>query len=247
MNKKIISLSVALLLIVIAGLSATFAYFTDKDYVKNEFTVGNVKIDLTEGKWIRNDATGNIEADPNGGRLYEGTKVSTDDFSATQYGNLYPGMTIYKDPIVENVGSEDAYVAAKITVTDGEGDLLEIADIAPYAPYLEISKMVKGGLADEHVTLASSDNGVLKYTGDNVTVMQVASEGKWEIYIFVNEALAEGETATFFESLNIPATWSNDEMAQLVDFDIVVEAYATQTNGFADCVTAITTAFGWAL
>ena len=55
MKKKITTLVLlaALLTIVIGG--ATLAYFTDKDEAVNTFTVGNVKIELTEPSWVTPD------------------------------------------------------------------------------------------------------------------------------------------------------------------------------------------------
>ena len=47
MKKKIVSLALAVCLIAIAAVG-TLAYFTDKDAETNTFTVGNVKIDLIE-------------------------------------------------------------------------------------------------------------------------------------------------------------------------------------------------------
>ena len=246
MNKKIISLAVALLLIVVAALSATFAYFQDTDYVKNEFTVGNVEIDLTEGAWVKNDATGNIEPKGDGSRLFEGETALED--SINNYGKLYPGMSIYKDPIVENTGSEDAYVAIKLTITDGEGDITKIAELFPYAPYINVSKIVSGGLSVDGMTYVPNDpilgtDGI--HTTDDVTVKQVPKgNGVWEIYLFATKALKTGESVEFFNTITIPETWDHAEMSEFVNFDIEIQAYATQTNGFANCVEAVTTAFG---
>lgn len=57
MKKKIFSLCLVVALIATAVIGGTLAYFTDttKSQV-NEFTVGNVNIDLTEPHW-KNDAT----------------------------------------------------------------------------------------------------------------------------------------------------------------------------------------------
>ena len=57
MKKKIFSLCLVVALVATAVIGGTLAYFTDTTESKvNEFTVGNVKIDLTEPKW-EGDAT----------------------------------------------------------------------------------------------------------------------------------------------------------------------------------------------
>ena len=47
-KKKIVSLCLAAVLVVMAIAGATVAYFTDTDAKTNTFTVGNVKIELLE-------------------------------------------------------------------------------------------------------------------------------------------------------------------------------------------------------
>ena len=57
MKKKIIALCLIVALAATAVIGGTLAYFTDTTEAKvNEFTVGNVKIDLTEPAW-KGDAT----------------------------------------------------------------------------------------------------------------------------------------------------------------------------------------------
>lgn len=65
----------------IAGLTA--AYFTDHHGAVNEFTVGQVKTELTEDKWNE-----------------EGKKDASE---------LRPNMTIIKDPVIKNTGTSDCY------------------------------------------------------------------------------------------------------------------------------------------
>ena len=46
-----------------------------------------------------------------------------------------------------------------------------------------------------------------------------------------------------FDTLTIPTGWDNAQMAKINGMTIKVEAYATQTNGFANCFKAMYTAF----
>ena len=88
MKKKPIIAAIAVLAIVlIAGSS--IAYFNSKDTADNVFTVGNVKIELTEDPW-----------DPDEEHIIS-AKASFE-----------------KEPIVKNTGSNDAYVRLRVNVTD---------------------------------------------------------------------------------------------------------------------------------
>ncbi|MDY3986190.1 SipW-dependent-type signal peptide-containing protein, partial [Dysosmobacter sp.] len=87
MRKKIVALSMAVLMLAVCVIGGTLAYFTDQTETKvNTFTVGNVNIELTEPQWNENDNH-----------------------------NLMPGTSYAKDPTI-TVGekSQDAYVFLKM-------------------------------------------------------------------------------------------------------------------------------------
>lgn len=89
MKKKILALCLVLALAVTAIGGATLAYFTDTDDATNEFTVGNVEIDLTEPKW---DEQGSKDAP-----------------------EVYPGEPLAKDPTVENIGKNPCFVRVSVS------------------------------------------------------------------------------------------------------------------------------------
>lgn len=86
MKKKIVALCLCIALAVVAIGGATLAYFTDTKNVTNTFTVGNVKIELTEPEWAKNS------------KLVPGTEISKD-----------PTVTVVK-------GSEECYVRILMTI-----------------------------------------------------------------------------------------------------------------------------------
>lgn len=96
MKKKIVSLVVVLALAATALVGTTLAYFTDTDNAENVFTVGNVKIDLTEPEW---DKQGSVDAP-----------------------EVYPGERLAKDPTIENIGANPCFVRVKVTGWDCLGD-----------------------------------------------------------------------------------------------------------------------------
>lgn len=88
MKKKITAIFLCVALVAIAIAGASLAYFTDTDDAKNTFTVGNVKIDLTEPNW---EKTGKEEAK-----------------------TVYAGEPLAKDPTVENKGDNPCFVRIKV-------------------------------------------------------------------------------------------------------------------------------------
>lgn len=98
-KKKIISLCLAAVLVVMAVAGATVAYFTDTDSKDNTFTVGNVDITLAEPSWNTNGQ-------------------ESDD--------VYPGEPLYKDPTVTNDGKNPCFVRIKVTGLDQFGQGNEI-------------------------------------------------------------------------------------------------------------------------
>lgn len=232
MKKKIfaIVLCVAMLAIAIAG--GTLAYFTDTDVQTNTFTAGKVDISLDEAIVIK-DAAGNLVA--------SGTR--TDETQTLQNYHLFPAMTVAKDPTITVASdSEDAYIAAIITIT---GDVYNLIGVPGY-DNIDITTLASGGLMDKPSTQVTDWNGLsMVYETEDCVIYQDADKANntWTMYIFMKDAQSADSNVVLFDTLTIPAEWDNAEMAMINGMNITITAYATQTNGFTDCYTAITTAF----
>lgn len=74
-------------LIAILAVGSAVAFFTDRDNKVNQFTVGNISIQLTEPNWNADDGK-----------------------------NLTPNKTIKKDPQITNDGPNDAFVFLQVKV-----------------------------------------------------------------------------------------------------------------------------------
>ena len=230
MKKKILAIVLCVAMLAIAIVGGTMAYFTDEAEQVNTFTAGKVDIYLYEHE-VEKNAKGNL--------VSNGEKTVAD-----QSYHLYPAMTVTKDPtIAVAAGSEDAYVAAIVTVT---GDLYDLIGVEG-APNIDITKLVSGGEVSKSSTQVTGWNGLsMVYETADCVIYQDASNAAnntWTMYIFVKAAMAEKASVTLFDTMTIPAEWDNAEMAKINSMNITVKAYATQTNGFDDCYTAITTAF----
>lgn len=99
MKKKLLIMSVAMVLVCAFAVGMTIAYLTSTDEVVNTFTVGNVQIKLDEAP------------------VYpDGTLVPNADRVKANSYKLIPGHTYNKDPMVTVLsGSEESFI--KMTVT----------------------------------------------------------------------------------------------------------------------------------
>ena len=236
MKKKILAITLCVAMVAIMLVSGTLAYFTDTDEQTNTFTAGKVEITLDEAI-VEKDNSGNLV--PTDARTTEEQKVQT--------YHLFPGMTVTKDPTITLVeGSEDAYIGAIVTVS---GNLHSLIGVEGYNN-LDITKLVSGGLVSAPSEQVTGWNDLsMVYETATCVIYQDASQGSqdgngtWTLYIFIKEPMAATENVVLFDTMTIPETWDNAEMAKINGMGINVVAYATQANGFADCYTAMTTAF----
>ena len=190
MKKKIVSLALAVCLLAIAAVG-TLAYFTDKDAATNTFTVGNVKIDLTETEWV--------------------------DKSIAN-----PGVSVAKNPVVENTGDNDAYIRLDVTLSDWSA-------FAEAAANHEITALddIFGGFSAKWERYAETQDA----EKDTMTYS----------YIYKDVVAAGDKTDAIFTSVTVPADFTSEEMAKLGDdFTIDVHAFAIQANGDqADLIAAL--------
>ena len=220
MKKKIfvITLAVCLLALSIAGTS--MAYFTDVENATNVFTAGNVDITLTyNGKTADTDTSA------------EAIAIET---------KAYPGQKYTVNAAISNVGSENAYVGAIITLTNENAKLSEVITLG-----VEDEGDIPSELKDLFTTLEKDGYSVQYKTITDGTVTK-----GYEIYVIKTAALAAKNGATvdsavIFESFKIPATWDNAQMKLFADSKITVKAYATQTvgEGFENAASALYKAF----
>jgi hypothetical protein len=179
------------------------------------FTAGKVDITLTEAVAAKNATTGNIEIADVTNRI---------PFNADAvYNPLFPQQQIAKDPVIKNVGTENAYVGAIITITNGAGTIDEVLSATTgVAGKTYIGDFITG----------------LPTTGVTVTEIK---EGDvvigFKVYVVYDAALttADGSNSVpVFTGMQIPATWDNAEMAYVNGLSVKVNAYATQTAGFEE-------------
>jgi len=190
-ERTIIAAVILLLVFVIGG---AVAYFTDTKSVTNVFTIGDVEIELTEPSWVTTDENHNNVPDAAESRT--------------------PGQTIAKDPTIDNVGTNDAYIFAKVEAPC-------TTDATP----------------KELFTYTINSGWILKTdgscTGDSAKTVT-------RIYAYASGTAAEGTMTTLkksdpaivlFNNVTVNTAITGDEEGLTGNKNIVVTGYAIQKDG----------------
>lgn len=242
-TKKIVKFNIYMSFILLGVLvlmliTATLAYFSDYKQTTNTMTAGNVQISLSESA-VKPDGNGNLVADPSAARIYGGT-----DEVVNNYGKVYPAQTVFKDPTIANTGSEPAWIAAKVTLTDGAGDLSKIMGYET-AEGIDIELLLGGGLLDEKVHVGTWNGLQNVCYNDRYAMVQIpnTAEGEYSFYFFMSEPVATGSSVMLFDTFEVPFEWNNAEMQHLKQLTVKVEAFGVQTMNLDNCFVAMTDAF----
>jgi len=218
-----IKLNIALTLIMLTVLvslfvATTLAYFSDSKHVTNTMTSGNVKIALSESA-VKYDQIGNLVADPSKPPIIGGSENQIHN-----YGKIYPSQTIHKDPTVKNIGSETAWIAFKITVKDGKGDLRKIMGY-PNSDHIDIRVFFSGALFSERASMISWNGFEKVIKNDKYAMVQVGSPhlDKYEFYVFLLNPVESGEEITLFDTMTISDEWGNTEMQELSELTLTLK------------------------
>ena len=107
MKRKIFIIALATMLIGISGSALTLSYFTDSDFVVNNFTVGNVKVKLFRYHTEVTSETYNVTMADNLNAGYE-------EWLGLSSNILQAGKQISMKPYVLNTGNIAAYVRMRI-------------------------------------------------------------------------------------------------------------------------------------
>lgn len=229
--------SILLATMILLFVATTVAYFSDNKQFTNTITSGNVEITLSEAA-VKRDSVGHLVQDITAPRVYGGSGNEVHN-----YGKIYPSQTIFKDPTIKNVGSEDAWVAFKLTLDDGGGDIRKIMGYQNI-DYVNIFVLFSGGLFDGAATIGTWNGFDNVIYNDEYAMIQIPnpSEDKYEFYIFVLDSLKNNEKVTVFDTMTISDEWNNAEMQEFAEFRIDVEAFGVQTFNMESCFYAMITA-----
>ena len=255
MKKKIIALCLIVALAATAVIGGTLAYFTDTtEAMVNEFTVGNVKIDLTEPNW-KGDATlmpGVVyDKDPT---------ITVDEKSQDAYVFLKMDMNKYVSLV--NLMGVDAY---KNGVGGLEG---KYPGFIAFVNALAADNTLRATVLDRWFDgINHSDWKVMNLDDINAWVNGAADQTnpkKLEVILGYigsdDDTLSGGESVTFMTRFGMPATVTasmfNGEDAYYIDgvsksnfntdaskFKMTFTAYAIQAAEIADIDAAYAALF----
>lgn len=239
MKKKIIAIALCAALAVGGVVAGSLAFFTDTDTVTNNFTVGDIQIELDEAKV---GADGQEITGEGAARVKENTY------------KLYPGKSYDKDPTVHiEADSENCYVFVTV-----KNDIAALECDETGCPKIADQMAAKGW---HNLGVQKAGLDVYVYCGtatqdhtEGVIVPQSTSET--DLVVF-EQFKIDGEKVIGSGELNADGTVPNGKVflgdyAPVMDAEgnvtseklVTVQAYAVQSEGFADALAAWNATFG---
>lgn len=239
-KKRIVTICLAAILVVMAVAGASLAYLTDTKDAVNTFTVGNVKIELLESSLHRENAgvangeesnselwsnvakegTGNTNKYKAGDTFYTDAQIEAD---AANYKcdnvKLLPGQSYHKMPYVKNTGSEDAYIRIRVMFPANLDTSV-----------LNSSMYTRTALDNKEFTMVYDNSGTVDRGGV-----------KYNVYTFTRKEALKPNEMTYWNvwgTVHMDADVTNEELAELfadsTSYKVLVEADAIQAEGFKD-------------
>ena len=260
MKKKILSIFVAVVIAVTAISSASLAYLTDTDEAINTFTVGDVKIDLIESQLHRSNASGSgllgspdfadklVAADDYSAKhgwnnkYYPDEVIQQDaetyaDYLAEAGKNMVPGSNVHKMPYVINTGKNDAYVRVRVLIP---ASLFVVLDNGP--SMWTTTAMNVGDVTSKAVDAYLADGSAENFVANSGKDYLVNRGGiDYYEFDFTYEKALAPEEMTFWNcwgNIRIDPQATNDDLANVESFKVIVEADAIQAQGFDNAADA---------
>lgn len=246
MNKKHLILGI-LAVVLVAGLAigGTLAFLTDSASVTNKFTVGDIDITLTEPEYPDPEPTGNVPGDsyPKDptvtgvkGTSYVRLKVEFLDWDQEEEETSPIASTARLAKIWQTLYFANADEAAAVNGGDTYDWFKGLGD---GTNNLTANAAFKYALSE--LTLPACDPAALhfnntQFTKDAARSNQAATPNL-EYYTY-NGTLAEGSSATLFDSVIVPSGWNQTDLAILGSYKIVITAQAIQAENFANAAEA---------
>ena len=250
-KKKIVSLCLAAVLVVMAIAGATVAYFTDTDNETNTFAVGNVKIDLIEQQRGENSL---VPFEQNK-KLYP--IVGSAQGEKDGYG--MPTAKNYVDKIVtvQNTGTEKAYIRAYFAIPSALDDGYETFNAGLNVLHFNFGNKVENGVVTStegaewiwthgskwnYFETTLSDG--IKYNVYYADYYQAVDAGATTeqfiqgVYLDKSFDLRDGKCFAFGKEVTLDNGWDWSKVS------CPVFAVACQAEGFDNANDAMNAAFG---
>ena len=250
-KKKIVSLCLAAVLVVMAIAGATVAYFTDTDNETNTFAVGNVKIDLIEQQRGENSL---VPFEQNK-KLYP--IVGSAQGEKDGYG--MPTAKNYVDKIVtvQNTSTEKAYIRAYFAIPSALDDGYDTFNAGLNVLHFNFGNKVENGVVTStegaewiwthgskwnYFETTLSDG--IKYNVYYADYYQAVDAGATTeqfiqgVYLDKSFDLRDGKCFAFGKEVTLDNGWDWSKVS------CPVFAIACQAEGFDNAAAAMEAAFG---
>ena len=250
MKKKILALSLCVVMLAIAIVGGTLAYFTDTDSETNTFTVGNVKIDLIEQQRGENGLVPFVQNK----KLYP--IVGSAQGEKDQYGMPTAKNYVDKMVTIKNTGSEKAYIRAYFAIPSALDDGYETFNAGMNVLHFNFGNKVVDGV------ISTTEGTEWIWThGSKWNYFQTTIDGiKYNVYyadyhkaleandtteqlvqgVYLDKTFnfKDGKPMAFGKEFEVDAGWNWSKVS------CPVFAVACQAEGFDTADAAITAAFG---
>ena len=258
-RNKALLLVLCAVMLVVASVVGTIAYFTDSESVVNTFAVGKVGLKLDEAKVNEVgqpiDEDGNVVED-----LAKAKRVIENSY------HLLPGHTYTKDPTVTvDAGSDEAYVRMIVTVENfdqlrmalPQSEIIFADDGTTYQTVIEENQKYYSNdgtfllqmlcVDKDGKCTWNIDSWEYKHSADNAEVGKYEFRYKTDVSDTVaknTDATKETVLPALFTAITVPCELDNKELAYwggandegVIDSNkavkITVEAHAIQADGF---------------
>lgn len=250
-KKKIVTICLAAILVVMAVAGASLAYLTDTKDATNTFTVGNVKIELIEKQ---RDGNGGLEDFKQGKKLYP--IVGSAQGEKDEFGQPTAKNYVDKMASVKNTGSEDAYIRFYFAIPSALDDGYETFNAGKNVLHFNFGNKVVNGV------ISTTEGVEWKWThGGKWNYFETEIDGiKYNVYYAdYYTAVAAGETTELaVQGVYLDKTFDMKEDGAYADGKKIdldegwdwnnvscpVFAVACQKEGFDNAADAINAAFG---
>ena len=252
MKKKITAIFLCVALVAIAIVGASLAYFTDTDKETNTFTVGNVKIDLIEQQKGENG----LEAFAQDKTLVPGksndgnavSKIATVKNTGNNDAWVWAELRIPKYLVSKEYPSKEdlnalhwnSYGCFNVEYNSGDYWKLATSDgIVDASHNVTDSNMVavEDGLWYDYKYIGTETIEGTEYVVIRTKMQNKLPAGKTSLpflaQVYMDWRVTTNEDGTKF---NLPA---GDPISTDASWQILVNAYAIQADGFADVDAAI--------
>ena len=251
MKKKILAISLCVVMLAIAIVGGTLAYFTDTDQKTNTFTVGNVKIELIEQE---RDENGGLKDFTQSKKLYP--IVGSAQGEKDQYGMPTAKNYVDKMVTIKNTGSEKAYIRAYFAIPSALDDGYETFNAGMNVLHFNFGNKVVDGVISttegtEWIWTHGSKWNYFETTIDGIKynvyyadyhkaldASATTEQLVQGVYLDKTFDFKDGKPMAFGKEFKVDENWDWSKVS------CPVFAVACQAEGFDSADAAITAAFG---